>query len=138
MLNRTLWAGFGGVLLLIALCGIASLAGFAQLQRREQLYRAEAIQRIRDLQTVREAVLLSGTLARDYLFWSDKATAVDVRNRFNDLERQANQALVRWGGDQTGLHGEVRAYWKTLAIMLDVAAREKRRGVDEYFYRELA
>jgi signal transduction histidine kinase len=83
-------------------------------------------------------VLLSGTLARDYLFWADKDSAGDVRRRFNELDRQAAQSLARWGGDQTaGLRGEVRAYWKTLAVMLDVAGRERRRGVDEYFYREL-
>jgi hypothetical protein len=44
MVNRTLWAGFGGVLILIALCGIATLIGFEQLQRREQHYRAAALQ----------------------------------------------------------------------------------------------
>jgi signal transduction histidine kinase len=138
MVNRILWGGFGGVLILIAVCGIATLVGFDQLQRREHRYRAAALQRATDLQTVREAVLLSGTLARDYLFWADKDKATSVRKKFDELEREAGVALARWDEDQTGLRGEVKAYWKTLGIMLDVAGRERRRGVDEYFYRELA
>jgi len=139
MVNRTLWAGFGGVLILIAVCGTASLLGFRQLQRKEQRYRVETLQRNADLQTVREAMLLSGTLARDYLFWPDRDNAADVRARFHELERESAQALARWQGDQTaGLRGEVRAYWKTLGVMLEVAGRERRRAVDEYFYRELS
>jgi signal transduction histidine kinase len=138
MVNRILWGGFGGVLVLIAVCGVATFAGFHHLEVSEHRYRAAALQRASDLQTVREAVLLSGTLARDYLFWADSEKAEEVRKTFDELEHQAGRALARWEEDQTGLRGEVTAYWKTLGIMLDVASRERRRGVAEYFYRELA
>ncbi|MBI4909203.1 MAG: sensor histidine kinase [Acidobacteria bacterium] len=138
MWKRTLWAGFGGVLVLIALCGIATLTGFATLQSQSHSHRATALQRADDLRQVREAVLLSGTLARDYLFWADTDTAAGVRDRFHRLERESTEALARLTGPGAAtLRGEVAAYWKSLEVMMEVAGRERRHAVDRYFYRDL-
>src|SRR5260370_34542968 len=138
-MNRTLLYGFGGLLALIAVCGLAAIQMIERLDQRQQAYRAQLLERSQALHRVREAVYLSGTYARDYLFDPGHSGAADLRDRLHALETETENALARCQPSDvlSSLHGEIKTYWKVLWLMLEVAQRERRKAVDSYFYGEL-
>src|SRR5258708_34366834 len=62
-----LWAGFGGLLLLMAFGGIDSIRQLRQIQSRTEEVQREYADRDRLLHEIRSDLYVSGTYVRDYL-----------------------------------------------------------------------
>lgn len=62
-----LLAGFGGLLLLMALLGSGAVSFLRQVQIRQERLRQDYVERDRTLEQLRAAVYLTGTYVRDYL-----------------------------------------------------------------------
>ncbi len=145
-MNRILRFGFGGLLVLIVASGAAMLDAVERLLERDRAARTELVERSQALQRVREAIYLSGTFARDSLLDPDRAAAEGLRTELLTLQAQTERAIERClrGARPAdvpvllSLHGEIASYWKVLSLMLEVRERERRPGVDQYFYRALA
>src|SRR5260370_35947212 len=94
-MNRTLLYGFGGLLALIAVSGLSAIRMIERIDQRQHAYRAQLQERSQALHQVREAVYLSGTHARDYLFDPGHSDAADLRDRVHGLATETENALSR-------------------------------------------
>jgi signal transduction histidine kinase len=126
-------AALGGLLLLIAITGAAAMVILHRLQTGEAAQRARLVERGAWMNRVENGVYLSGTLARDYVAEPASADAPALLARLSQLEEESKQAVTT-----VALHGEVLAYWRLLDLMLEMARKTERPGVDAYFRRQLA
>jgi signal transduction histidine kinase len=122
----------GGLLLLIALNGIAALAIISRIQTGEAALRSRFLQRSGKLERLRDAIYLSGTLARDYFSDPDGPDAKILLEKLAELQTQSKEAL------EPELRGEVVAYWKVLDLMEEMARRRHTAPVEKYFRGQLA
>lgn len=105
---------FGALVLLAAVTGVASLAAFERIRAGEAELRASFSERAALLDQIRAAVQSEAT-----------------------LEAASQRAAARYG--ESSLRTELDLYWKTVHLMLDVAAaRTRTAGLDAYFARQLA
>ena len=77
----TLFAGFGGLLILMALAGLENIRILRSIQTRSDAVRNEFVGRNRVLNQIRSDLYLSGTFVRDYVLEPDPAkAATDLQN----------------------------------------------------------
>ena len=129
-----LWAGFGGLLLLMIVVGVSALSFMYQIQVRQEKIRADYVERDLTLEKIRSDIYISGTYVRDYLLDSSeenaathKAAFLEARGRiesgvrgYEPLVRPAERAVF----DQ--FRKETRAYLDTVSPAVAWTTEERR------------
>jgi len=130
-----LWAGFGGLLLLMSVLGLCSISFLYQIEIRQERLRQDFVDRDRTLERLRSSIFLSGTYVRDFLLDTDPARAAHHRAQFLDIERviaagiEEYRPLVR--SDERKpfqqLTNELAQYLNTVRPALDWPAEERQQ-----------
>ncbi len=141
-------AGFGGLLLIMALAGIDALRFLQQFRNGGEQIRRRYLSQNHVLNNIRSDVYLSGTYVRDYLLEPDPEKAEGFRASLEDTRKHMESALELYGRQATpdevqhysALRTELMNYWGILApIFLWDPAERRRSGYaflrDEVFPR---
>jgi len=116
--RTTLAAGFGGLLLLMALAGLDDLRILRSIQTRSDTIRNQFVERNRLINQLRSDLYLSGTFVRDYLLEPEDTRAASDRASF----ARTNRALT------AGLE----AYARVLSPAEAAPFEDLRRQLQEY------
>jgi signal transduction histidine kinase len=143
-----LLAGFGSLLVIMALSGIDAVRVLRQFRRDESGIRHQFLFRNQVLNNIRSGVYLSGTYVRDYLLDPDPDRAVAFGSSLAEVRRQMESGLESYGRQLSpgetrhygALRNELSQYWATLEPIFGWDARTRRdRGYlflrDEVFPR---
>jgi len=146
-----LLAGFGGLLLLVALAGLYGKQALSQIQRSNDQIREDFLLRTRVLDRIRDDVYVSGTYVRDYLLEPERGKAEGHRYSLQESRRDMDEALRQYralansqeAGPFQVLTQELASYWSKLEPVLQWSAEQRRRGGyiflrDEVFPRRIA
>jgi signal transduction histidine kinase len=82
-----LFAGFGGLLLLMSILGVSAISSIRRIELQEEKIRKEYLVRDRALENLRSNTYLSGTFIRDFLLAGDDRRAARSKAQFLDKER---------------------------------------------------
>lgn len=156
--DRPLWnarlaltAGFGSLLLIMALTGGDALLVLRQVRREDDGIRRQFLFRNHTLNEVRSDLYLSGTWVRDYLLEPEPARADAFRSSLEDVRKRMQSALDAYGREVTvaerpqyaALTTELSGYWDILGPIMTWNTEERRaRGYaflrDDVFPRRAA
>jgi signal transduction histidine kinase len=139
-----LFAGFGGLLILMSAVGVDALRMMRQAKANNSEIRGAFLFRNGALEEIRAGIYISGTLARDYLLANDPASAQAQRDQLRATERQTDAALDSYSRSLSpresdtfrSLLAEIHTYWKVLDLLLEPDREVQRRG-SPYFYNQL-
>jgi signal transduction histidine kinase len=115
----TLFAGFGGLLILMALAGLENIRILRSIQTRSDAVRNEFVGRNRILNQIRSDLYLSGTFVRDYVLEPDPVKAakdlqslVKTRSALTDQMAEYRRSSGRAEPAQLAkLRLQLRDYW---------------------------
>lgn len=79
-----LFAGFGGLLLLMSILGLSAISSIYRIELQEEKIRKEYLVRDRALENLRSNTYLSGTFIRDFLLAGDDRRAAQSKAQFLD------------------------------------------------------
>jgi signal transduction histidine kinase len=138
-----LFAGFGGLLAIIALSGVDALRVLNQFRKEDDQIRRQFLFRNRVLNDIRAEVYLSGTYVRDYLLEPDPQRASGFGAGLEDVRRQMESELSSYAGQlepaESAHYGVLRTelaqYWEVLEPTLRWDAR-KRQAQGYAFLRD--
>ncbi|MBV9504593.1 MAG: MCP four helix bundle domain-containing protein [Acidobacteriia bacterium] len=133
-------AGFGGLLLLMALAGIDGIQTLRQIEASSDEVREEFLQRTRVLERIRGDLYVSGTYVRDYLLEPESGKAEGHRYSLLETRRDMDQALNQYrtllnAQESTPfqvLMRELTSYWRVLEPVFQWTTAERRN--DGYFF----
>ncbi len=91
-----LFAGFGGLLLLMVIMGLSAISSLYRIELREEKVRQEYLVRDRALETLRSNTYVSGTYIRDFLFAADDRLAADSKAQFLQTQDEIESQLARY------------------------------------------
>ena len=136
-------AGFGGLLILMALAGLDDLRILRSIQTRSDAIRNEFVERNRLLNQIRSGLYLSGTFVRDYVLEPDPPGSAEDRKRFERTRRELTADMASYGrisgGAESALYAELQrhlaAYWSTVEPVMQWDA-EQRRAAGYGFLRD--
>ncbi len=144
-------AGFGGLLVIIALAGIDTLRVLRQIRSNGNQIRQEFLFRNHVLNNIRSDLYLSGTYVRDYLLEPDYERAESYRFTLEKVRTEMDSALESYGSkldpeesrDYAALKIELARYWDILGPVLKLTDHERQqKGYaflrDEVFPRRMA
>ncbi|MEO8051219.1 MAG: ATP-binding protein [Acidobacteriota bacterium] len=144
-------AGFGGLLVVIALGGFDASRVLRQIRNEDDQIRKQFLFRNHLLNDIRSELYLSGTYVRDYLLDPEPERAATYRTSLEEVRRQMESALLSYGrqeesgdtGHYTALKLELAGYWEVIRPILDWDANQRRqRGYiflrDDVFPRRAA
>ncbi len=123
-----------GLLVLIALTGVAGLAIMSRIRAGETALRNRYPEIA--LERIRSGIFLSSTLARDYFADPSDVAAPALIARLRQLQKES-RATLNGTESVAKLRGNVIAYWKVLDLMVEMAARRHSAPVEAYFRHEL-
>lgn len=140
-----LFAGFGGLLFLLAVLGLSAISFLSQIRSREDTIRQDYVNRDRVLQTLRSDIYTSGTFVRDFLLDTNDAFAAAHRDQFFETQRQLLSEVAEYrrltaGGDSAPVNqlaGELTAYIDALAPVLKWDAAERHARAYAFMQDEL-
>src|SRR5271163_2253247 len=89
----TLAAGFGGLLIIVALAGVDALRVLRQIRLEGDQIRTQFLLRNDLLNDLRSKLYLSGTYVRDYLLDPDPARAEGYRTSLEQVRSEMDAAL---------------------------------------------
>ena len=140
-----LFAGFGGLLLLLVVLGLNAISFLSQIKVREEQIRQDYVARDRVLQNLRSQIYTSGTYIRDFLLDSNDALASEHRGQFLNAQRQLQTGIAEYRGlispedsaavDQ--LMRELTTYLQALSPVLKWSANERRTRAYDFMQQEL-
>lgn len=146
-----LLAGFGGLLVIVAVAGADALRVLRQIRQEDDQIRRQFLSRNHVLNDVRSELYLSGTYVRDYLLDPEQVRADAYRSSLESVRKEMESALATYGNriepseraPYSALREELSAYWKTIDPILRWDASERReRGYeflrDDVFPRRTA
>jgi signal transduction histidine kinase len=144
-------AGFGSLLLIMALTGGDALLVLRQVRREDDSIRRQFLFRNHTLNEVRSQLYLSGTYVRDYLLEPEPRRADAFRSSLEEVRTKMRSALDEYRKQLTGaerpqysaLTIELSRYWGVLGPVMNWSAEERRtRGYtflrDDVFPRRAA
>jgi signal transduction histidine kinase len=144
-------AGFGSLLLIMALTGGDALFVLRQVRREDDSIRRQFLFRNHTLNEIRSDLYLSGTWVRDYLLEPEPSRADAFRSSLEDVRRRMQSALDGYGRQvnseerpaYSALTTELSRYWDVLRPIMRWTADERRtRGYtflrDDVFPRRAA
>jgi signal transduction histidine kinase len=140
-----LFAGFGGLLLLMSVLGISAISFLYQLEVRETAIRQDYVSRDRALETLRANIYASGTYVRDFLLDTSDSLASAHRMQFLDTRRQIERGIADYRRllrteERTPfqqLTDELTAYFNALTPVLRWTARERHDQAYGFMQDEL-
>jgi signal transduction histidine kinase len=140
-----LFAGFGGLLLLLGVLGLSAISFLSQIKVREEKIRQEYVNRDRVLESLRSHIYTSGTHIRDFLLDTSDAAAASHREEFLREKSQvesgiaACRALLRAEERDAfeQLTKELAAYWMAVTPVLDWNAKERQARAYAFMQDEL-
>ena len=129
-----LWAGFGGLLLLLCVLGLSAVSFLYQVEIRQEQIRRDYVERNRTLERLRSNIFLSGTYIRDFLLDPNEKGAAEHQMQFRQARQKVEagvndyRRLVRPDEREAfgQLESELNAYFATLAKALDWSPAERR------------
>src|SRR6266851_112185 len=138
-----LWAGFGGLLLLMAFGGIDSIRQLRQIQSRTEEVQREYVDRDRLLHEIRSDLYVSGTYVRDYLLEPEPQMAQSHLADLDRVRQDMDAALAKYAqiltpagtGPFLALNRALVGYW----LVLDPVFKwnpEQRRARGFAFLRD--
>jgi len=101
-----LFAGFGGLLLLMSILGLSAISSIYRIEFQEEKIRREYLVRDRALENLRSNTYLSGTFIRDFLLAADDRRAALSKAQFLDKERAIRTELESYRNLVTPQTGE--------------------------------
>src|SRR5215831_782550 len=144
-------AGFGGLLVVMALSGMDTLRVLRQIRANGDQIRQEFLFRNHVLNNIRSDLYLSGTFVRDYLLEPDFEHAESYRSSLEKVRTEMDSALESYGNriapeeskHYAALKIELARYWDVLGPVLELSPRERQqKGYaflrDEVFPRRMA
>ena len=137
--------GFGGLLLIVALAGVAGLRVLQQIRRDDDRIRTEFLLRNHLLNEIRSQLYLSGTYVRDYVLDPDPRRADMYRESLEQVRRDMNAALAEEAklrasegtSPIVALNKELSQYWGTLDPVLQWDAETRRQRGYEFLRDDL-
>jgi signal transduction histidine kinase len=93
-----LFAGFGGLLLLMAILGLSAISSLYRIELREEKIRQEYLVRDRALESLRSNAYVSGTCIRDFLLAADDRLAADSKAQFLQTQDEIESQLAQYQG----------------------------------------
>ncbi len=129
-----LWAGFGGLLLLLGVLGLSAISFLYQIEIRQERIRQDYVERDRALEQLRSNIYLSGTYIRDFLFDASETRGEAHKAQFLatrvkiESEVTAYRRLPRAGRMPAfqQLANELTAYFDTLTPVLAWTPQQRR------------
>jgi signal transduction histidine kinase len=88
-----LFAGFGGLLLLLSIVGLSAISSMYQIELREERIRQDYVVRDRALENLRSNIYVAGTSIRDFLLAASDNLAALHRTQFLDRQHQIEDEL---------------------------------------------
>ena len=88
-----LFAGFGGLLLLMSILGLSAISSIYRIELQEEKIREEYLVRDRALENLRSNTYLSGTFIRDFLLAGDDRRATQSKAQFLDKKHDIQTEL---------------------------------------------
>ncbi|MGO8790236.1 MAG: ATP-binding protein [Terriglobia bacterium] len=130
-----LLAGFGGLLLIMAVAGIYGIRVLERIRRNDNAIRKHFLSNNHALNDVRSQLYLSGTYVRDYLLEPEPGRAGAYLASLEEVRRQMDSALESFGHqlepEQTQYYAELSAalsrYWQVLAPTFQWGTDQRRR-----------
>jgi signal transduction histidine kinase len=140
-----LFAGFGGLLILLGFLGLSAISFLSQIEIREEKIRQDYVQRDRVLQALRSDIYTSGTYVRDFLLDTNDAFAAGHRDQFLETQRQLRNKIAEYrrlngSADLSSvdqLANELAGYMKALAPVLNWNATERQARAYAFMQDEL-
>jgi signal transduction histidine kinase len=135
-----LMAGFGGLLVLMAVAGFDGLQALDQIQTSNDTIREGFLFRTQLLERIRADVYVSGTYVRDYLLEPESGKAEGHRYSLLETRRDIESALERYSALIHAqerepfqiLSSELAAYWNVLQPVFQWTPEQRRR--DGYLF----
>src|SRR5580704_18039694 len=131
-----LFAGFGGLLVLLGFLGLSAISFLSQIKVHEEKIRQDYVDRDRVLQSLRSDIYTSGTYVRDFLLDTNDAFAAGHRDQFLETQRKLQNEVADYrrligAGDLRPVEqftAELAAYMDALAPVMtwDAAERHAR------------
>ena len=128
--NRvTLAAGFGGLLIIVALAGADALRVLRQIRVEDDQIRTQFLLRNHLLNDIRSKLYLSGTYVRDYLLDPDATRAEGYRASLEQVRNEMDAGLAVYSGHAEAgeLRKELATYWDTIRPILKWGAEQRHR-----------
>jgi len=143
--RRLLFAGFGGLLLLMMVAGGDALLVLRQVRSSDAQVRDVYVRRSRALEQVRAGIYQSAIVMRDFLLASDPdvaaeqvASAAGIRARTNTALSDGVAVLDKAETEPyRNLQAEVSVYWKLLDFITQMKEQDTRNRSAEYLSNEL-
>lgn len=140
-----LFAGFGGLLVLLGVLGLSAISFLSQIKVREEKIRTDYVGRERVLQKLRSDIYTSGTYVRDFLLDTNDAFAAGHRDQFLETQRQLQNEAAEYRrligvGDLGPLEQfttELAAYMEALAPVMTWNAAERHARAYAFMQDEL-
>jgi signal transduction histidine kinase len=138
-------AGFGGLIVLMALAGGDALVVLRQVRTQNAEIRKTYLARNRALEQIRMGIYLSGTAVRDYLLASSFSEAEQQRAKFAKIRKQTDVVLQAYAQKLDAqeasafrnLQAEIQTYWRVSEMIFDPNLEEARERGTAYFYNQL-
>jgi len=140
-----LFAGFGGLLLLLGFFGLSAISFLSRIKVREERIRQDYVSRDGVLQKLRSTIYTSGTHVRDFLLDSSDLRAKEDRRQFLESKLQIESAIAEY---QTLIRPNERepfrelsqglvAYLKAIEPVLDWSESERHARAPAFMQDEL-
>src|SRR5260370_25407137 len=129
-----LWAGFGGLLLLMGVLGLSAISFLYQIEIRQERIRQDYVERDRTLERLRSQIFLSGTYFRDFLLDTSETLAAHRKEQFLDTQRKIQSGVDEYRRlarpEERGAFEQrsagLAAYVGALAPALSCTAQQRR------------
>jgi signal transduction histidine kinase len=140
-----LFAGFGGLLVLLGVLGLSAISFLSQIKVREESIRRDYVNRNRVLQNLRSDIYTSGTYVRDFLLDTNDVFAAGHRDQFLVTQRKLEQEAAEYhrlvgAGDTAPVEQfstELAAYMQALSPVMSWNVRERRARAYAFMQDEL-
>src|SRR5271169_2879308 len=138
-------AGFGGLLLIMALAEVGALLFLNSLRHNDTALQARFLTRNRTLERIRSNIYLSGTFVRDSLLAPEQSGARLQLSALENLRRDSETALNSYAAALepeevapfSDLRSQIESYWNVLDRTLAWTGEERGKYRDAFFYEEL-
>jgi signal transduction histidine kinase len=141
-----LFAGFGGLLVLLGILGLSAISFLSQIKVREEKIRRDYVSRERVLQDLRSGIYTSGTYVRDFLLDTNDAFAAGHREQFLETQRKLQNELAEYrrlvGAGDSGpvdeFAAELDAYMHALTPVMSWNSAERHARAYAFTQDELS
>lgn len=140
-----LFAGFGGLLLLLGFFGLSAMSFLSQIKVREEKIRQDYVLSDGVLQKLRATIYTSGTHVRDFLLDSSDVRAAEDRRQFLESKRQIENQIAEYRTlirptelePFRELSQGLTAYLNSITPVLDWTASERRARASAFMQDDL-